>query len=138
MQEPNWEVLRVPLSWSVEVFFVFRDGKHIRTWETHDKFAGLQASRRIAWAYHYGDITTRDSSGLVIQGPADGPVDVRIDTCTSGPHLHYQAQQPHYPPTRIAGLDLTQLGALKFVKAIFRHRSSGKDLQRVLGFKLLP
>lgn len=137
LQEPEWTVLRVPLAWMVEVFFEFRDNNHIRIWESHDKFAGLYASRRISWSYHYGVITARDEEGHIIQGPADDPVEIRIDTC-SGLHLHYQAQQPHYQQARVSGLDLNGVTALQFVKAVFKYRSSGKDFSRVFGFKLLP
>jgi hypothetical protein len=63
LQEPHWTVLRVPLAWMIDVFFEFDDNNHIHIWESHDKFAGLHASRKISWSYHYGEITSRDKDG---------------------------------------------------------------------------
>jgi len=71
LYEPEWMVLRVPLSWTVSMTFEFGDNNHIAVWENHDKFAGLQESRRIAWSYHYGPVTARDSKGRAIQGAAE-------------------------------------------------------------------
>jgi hypothetical protein len=135
LQEPVWTPLRVPLSWSVEFALEFDDNNYIHIWENHDKFAGLYASRRIAWSYHYGEITTRDADNKIVQGPADGPVQIRIDTC-SGLHLHYQAREPHYSQDRISGLDLSSVDAFRFMKAVFKHRSKGKDFPHTLGFKI--
>ena len=128
-------VLRVPLSWTVSMTFEFGDNNHIAVWENHDKFAGLQESRRIAWSYHYGPVTARDSKGRAIQGAASDPLTIRIDTC-SGLHLHYASQEPHYPQSRITGLDLQSVDAIGFVKAVLKHRKSGKDFKKILGFKL--
>jgi hypothetical protein len=135
LQEAFWTPLRVPLSWSVEFCLEFDDNNHIHIWENHDKFAGLYDSRRIAWSYHYGVITTRDADNKITQGPADGPVQIRIDTC-SGLHLHYQAREPHYSQDRIIGLELSSVDAFRFIKAVFKHRSKGKDLPHALGFKI--
>jgi hypothetical protein len=135
VQEPDWEPLRVPLSWTVEMFLEFDDNNHIHIWESHDKFAGLYDSRRIAWSYHYGEITTRDEHSKIVQGPPGAPLQIRIDTC-SGLHLHYGAREPHYQQERIAGLELIDVDAFRFMKAVFRHRRSGKSLMQTLGFKI--
>ena len=116
--------------------FRFEDNKHVLIWESHDKFAKLQASRRIQWSYHYGDITARDGLGNVVQGVPDDPLEIRIDTCSGRVHMHYLARQPHYGQERVNGLDLTNLDAIQFVKGIFKHRKTGQPLTKVYGFKL--
>ena len=100
-QEPSWEIPAPPFSWIVEYFFNFTDNQHIRVWEFYEKVAGLQMSRRLSWAYHYGIITTKDANGNTMQGSPDDPFEIRIDTC-SGLHLHYQKRQPHYDQSRVA------------------------------------
>jgi hypothetical protein len=111
LQEPNWKVLVPPVSWSLEAIFRFTDTKHISIWETYDKFAKLQMSRKIQWSYHYGPTEITDEDGDALRGHPNDPVDIRIDT-TSGLHMHYQTRQPHLDQSRISGLDLNSIDAL--------------------------
>jgi hypothetical protein len=134
-QEPVWEITAPPVGWQVEVFFDFQDQKHIRIWESYDKFAGLQMSRRVQWAYHYGKTESFDGGGHAMRGQPDDPLDLRIDTC-SGLHLHYQKREPHYAQDEVIGLDLHSLQALSFVRAVIKHRKTGKPFTKVFGFRI--
>lgn len=135
IQEPTWEPIDPPLGWMVTVFFDFTGRMHIRLWENYDKFAGLQMSRRVSWSYHYGQTTVTDAAGRAMQGAANDPVDLRIDTC-SGLHMHYQKQQPHLGQSDISGLALADITAFDFVRAVLRHRKTGKPLTKTFGFKI--
>lgn len=132
-QEPSWEITAPPFFWTVEYFFNFADSQHIRIWESYEKIAGLQMSRRLQWAYHYGTITTRDGDGNTMQGSPDDPLEIRIDTC-SGLHLHYQKREPHHDQGRVAKLDLESVDAADFTQAVFKRRKTGQPFTKILGF----
>jgi hypothetical protein len=134
--EPAWEVTMAPYFWTVEAFFQFVNRKHVRLWESHAKFAGLQESRKIQWAYHYGPTQSSDEAAELEQGAPDDPVDIRIDTC-SGLHLHYGTREPHYDQSRIVGLKLDEIQAWDFVRAVLKHRKSGEKLAAILRFKIV-
>lgn len=133
-REPCWE----PVSWhvwQVLVFFDFSNDEHIRIWESYDKIAKLDMSRKTQWSYHYGDTATFDENGDAVRGAPNDPLDLRIDT-NRGIHMHYQTHQPHYKQEDIEGIDLAAVGALDFVRAVLTHRRTGKSLSEVLGFKI--
>ena len=134
-QEPSWEVTAPPLGWQIEMLFDFGDQMHIRIWESYDKVAGLLISRRIQWAYHYGKTESFDRAGKAMRGAPDDPLELRIDTC-SGLHMHYQRREPHYDQDEIVGLDLNSVQALPFVRAVLKHRKTGKPFTKVLGFRI--
>lgn len=134
IQEPDWEVIHPPLSWNVEVVVDFPE-KHIRIWESYDKFARLQVSRRVQWAYHYGETASFDEAGAAVRGKPDDPLDLRIDTA-GGLHMHYGKRNPHYKQEEIEGLDLGSVGALDFIQAVLKHRRTGRPLNSVLGFRI--
>jgi hypothetical protein len=134
-QEPNWEVVAPPLGWQVEVIFDFEDHKHIRIWESYDKYAGLMMSRKIQWSYNYGVAQVVDEKGRAMRGSPEDPLELRIDTC-SGLHMHYQAREPHYAQDKIIGINLQDVEAFSFVRAILKHRKTGKPLTKVLGFRI--
>jgi hypothetical protein len=133
LQEPSWEITAPPFFWTVEFFFNFVDKQHIRIWESYEKVAGLQMSRRLQWAYHYGIITATDGNGNTMQGSPDDPFEIRIDTC-SGLHLHHQRREPHYGQGRVNKLDLKTVDTLTFVNAVFKRRKSGQPFTKTLGF----
>jgi hypothetical protein len=132
-REPSWEQVSWHF-WQVLVFFDFPD-KHIRIWESYDKIAKLDMSRRTQWSYHYGDTATLDENGDATRGAPDDPLDLRIDT-TRGIHMHYLTREPHYKQEAIKGIDLATVGALDFVRAVLTHRRTGKPLSEVLGFRI--
>jgi hypothetical protein len=132
-QELSWEITAPPFFWTVEFFINFTDKQHIRIWESYEKIAGLQMSRRLQWAYHYGIITAADRNGNTMRGSPDDPFEIRIDTC-SGLHLHYQKREPHYDQGRVAKLDLKTVDASTFVNAVFKRRKSGQPFTKTLGF----
>jgi len=132
-QEPSWEITAPPYFWTLELFFNFTDKQHIRIWESYEKIAGLQMSRRLQWAYHYGIITATDDNGNTMQGSPDDPFEVRIDTC-SGLHLHYQQREPHYDQSQVANLGLKSVDAFKFIHAVFKRRKTGQPFTKTLGF----
>jgi hypothetical protein len=135
LQEPNWEILAPPLSWSVEAVLRFSDQKHIRVRERYDKFAKLEMSRKIQWSYHYGPTEVTDEDGDAIRGNANDPLDIRVDTC-SGLHLHYQTREPHLDQKQISGLVLESIDAFKFVRGVLRHRKTGQPFTKIFGFKI--
>jgi len=134
--EPTWEVILPPLSWSVTLILQFSNDKYVRVWENHDRFAGLQDSRRIQWAYHYGDVVATNTQGDPVVKSPDDPLEIRIDTC-SGLHMHYRARNPHYEQKNVVGLDLKSINSFNFIKRILKHRKTATPLDKVFGFKLI-
>jgi hypothetical protein len=135
VQEAAWEVIAPPLGWQVEMIVDFKDRKHIRIWESYDKIAGLMISRKVQWAYHYGHTESVDTFGRALRGSPDDPLELRIDTC-SGLHMHYQAREPHYAQEEIGGLDLQRVEAFSFIRAVLKHRKTGKPFTNILGFRI--
>jgi hypothetical protein len=135
-REPTWEVTNPPHCWTVEVFFDFKDQKHIRIWDSFGKIAGLQMSRRLQWSYHYGATEVVDELGNAVRGAPDDPLDLRIDTSGGRVHLHHRTQEPHYYQDKIVGLSLVKVESLDFVKAVFKQRKSGEPFPKILGFKI--
>lgn len=138
LQPPIAKVSAPPFGWTIELFVRFQDGMHIRTWENYGKIAGLLDSRRIAWAYHYGPVVTGQeaSDGTLVKGACSDPLVLRIDTTTIGPHLHFNAHNPHYKQEDVGGLALESVDSWKFIKAVLKHRHTGKGLDSILGFKI--
>jgi hypothetical protein len=112
------------------------DNKHVRVWERYDKIAGLQMSRRVQWAYHYGHTDVVDEEGRAMRGKPDDPLDIRIDTAGGILHMHYQKQEPHLKQSDIGGLDLRDVQAIDFIRAVLRHRTRGDEFTKILGFKI--
>lgn len=135
LREPAWEIITPPHFWTVELYLDFPDPKHIRIWESYDKIAGLQLSRKVQWSYHFGDTALLDEGGGAVKGKPDDPLDLRIDT-VGGLHMHCGQREPHYAQKDIKGLDLATLSALDFVRAVFKHREKGKPLHEILGFRI--
>ncbi len=127
-----------PYCWTVEVFFDFADQKHIRIWESFSKIAGLQMSRRLQWAYHYGGDEVIDEAGKAVRGAPNDPVDLRIDTCGGRVHMHYGTREPHYYQDKVDGLTLLKVQSLEFVKAVLKHRGTGEPFTKILGFSIKP
>ena len=123
------------MSWSLEAVFRFTDAKHISIWETYDKFAKLQMSRKIQWSYHYGPTEITDEDGDALRGDPNDPVDIRIDT-TSGLHMHYQTRQPHLDQSRISGLDLGSIDAFTFIRSVLKHRKTGQPFTKIFAFRI--
>jgi hypothetical protein len=134
MQEPEVRATAPPLAWQIEFFVTFSDGTYIRIWEMYDKFAGLYASRKTQWAYHYGSPQRKNANGEMTWEP-DDPVVIRIDTC-SGLHLHYKARDPHYPQSAIKGAKLADVDCWQFIKNIVKYRQAKQEVLTVFGFKI--
>jgi hypothetical protein len=134
-QDPLFSAV-TEFSWMLEWYLMFSGDKFLRIWEDHQKWAGLQESRRVRLAYHYGPVTALDAAGLPKTGSAY-PVDIRIDNSQQRIHMHYGASNPHYPQEKVQGLELEKLEMFAFVRAIFKHRKSGQALDKVLGFRIL-
>jgi hypothetical protein len=111
------------------------DHKHIRVWESYDKIAGLQLSRRVQWAYHYGFTEKVDEDGRAMRGDPDDPLDIRIDT-SGGIHMHYQKREPHYKQNDIEGLDLRDVHPIEFIRGVIKHRTKGEALTKIFGFRI--
>lgn len=112
------------------------DRKYIRIWESYDKIAGLQMSRRVQWSYHYGFSDIVDEEGRALRGRPDDPLDIRIDTSGGAIHMHYQKQEPHYQQTDIAGLDLRDVYAIEFIRGVIRHRTRGDAFTKIFNFRI--
>lgn len=129
---------KAPLShtWLFEWYLVFDDRKYVRLWEHFAKVKGLlMDGRRIQFAFHYGPIVLTDSDGIP-EWKADDPVDFRIDTQGGPPNLHYGARKPHYYQGSIDGLDLGTVDMFVFLKNIFKHRKTGKEIKKIFGFRI--
>ena len=123
-------------SWHLRWFLEFTDNKYIRVAERYEKFAKMLGTcRRVYVAYHYGDIVNRDSDGLPGYLGSD-PVDIRIDDSCGPIHLHYKAQNPHYPKEKVEGLQLDDMDMFQFVNGIFKHRSTKKAFDALFKFKM--
>lgn len=115
---------------------MFTDNKYIRVWEDYCRVKGLQDSRRARLAYHYGPVPRVDPNGIPNYIPSD-PVDIRIDNSCQKIHMHFGAPNPHIFQERIQKLDLEKTEIFTFVQGIFRHRSTGKTLDKTFGFKII-
>jgi hypothetical protein len=122
--------------WTLTWVIFFEDKKYyLRVWERWDKQKGLLLSKRNSLAYHYGPTPRLDKKGMP-EYLATDPVEIRVDNSCQPIHLHYRAQQPHYPQDRVTGLELESLDPFIFTEAVLKHRADGTSLDRVLGFKL--
>ena len=130
--------MSTPFGWTVEFFISFSDAHHIMIFENYSKLAGLYASRKLGWAYHYGPVTPGQlgSDGSLTKGSCTDPLVIRIDTARIGLHLHFNSQNPHYKQSEVAGLDLEDIDCWKFIKGVLKHRQSGKSVDEVFGFKI--
>lgn len=124
-------------TWTLEWFLTFPDTHtHVRVWETFAKIQALQASRRISFAYHYGPTIRIDAAGMPDGEPSD-PVFVRIDDIGGTVHLHPEGRPAdHVPQDKISGLVLDQVDLFEFVKAVLRHRGSGKSIEKELRYRV--
>lgn len=127
-------------AWIFEWVLEFESAKYIRVWEQYGRCAGLQESRRARFAFHYGLIPKKDGNGKILRDDGD-PVDIRIDDYETGQggvqaHLHYGAPQPHYRQESVVGLQLADLEMFAFIKAVLKHRKSGKTLAKILKFRI--
>lgn len=135
--EPEPPTISVSTSycWTFEWYLTFSDGKYIRIWEHYNKRKGLYTGRRLQFAFHYGPRVTSDTEGIPPH-QHDDPVDIRIDNSQSAAHLHYGAPVPHYFQEKVEGIILEESDMFVFVKAMFKHRKSGKLIGKILGFRI--
>lgn len=122
-------------SWHLKWYLKFADNKFVRIWEHHNKIAGLQDARRLKLAYHYGPIHGLDKDGIPLYG-SEKPVDFRLDNSALKIHLHLGGPE-HIYQENVEKLDLTSLDMFTFVRGIFKHRSTGRDFDKVFGFKIV-
>jgi len=122
-------------SWTFEWYLTFFDDKYIRIWEHHNKRKLLYTSRRLQFALHYGPRVAPVSEGIPPYQHND-PVDIRIDNSQRVAHLHYGVPGPHYFQERVEGIILEEFDMFVFVKAVFKHRKSGKPIDKILGFRI--
>jgi len=125
------------LVWTIEWILKFTDDTYLRIWEHHTRQAGIIDSRRLGFSYHYGPLTGVNANGIPIYKRSD-PVEIRVDnSLNSGEvHLHFGAPDPHYFQDSVDGLILNDLGMFTFIKAIWKHRAKGQELQKLLGFRI--
>lgn len=125
-------------TWSVEWYLIFADpDAYIRIFENFAKRSRMLLSRRIHFAYHYGPLIRKDNDGRPDRQSSD-PVIVRVDNIGRAAHLHPENDPTaHIPQERIHGLDLENLDLFDFVKAAFRHRTTGTAIERTLGYRII-
>ncbi len=122
--------------WTLDWILEFGDGKYLRIREHYAKERGLIGmSRRESFAYHYGPISGKGPDGLPVRNSGDA-VDIRIDNSQRPAHMHYGSPNPHHPQSSVNGLDMTALDLFTFMGAIFKHRETGKSIEKVLGFAI--
>lgn len=122
-------------AWTFEWVLEFSANKYMRVWEQYGRVPGLQEARRVRFAFHYGPITSRDNSGKIERYYGD-PVDIRVDDFNTPAHLHFQEPQQHHRQENVLGLELSSLGMMVFIKAVLKHRKSGKPLDKILKFRI--
>lgn len=115
------------LAWFSRWYLEFNDQKYIRAVERFQRWPGLSGiAKRMAVAYHYGDIVRRnpeDNLPAYLDTGTD-PVNIRIDNSGAPIHLHFLAQNPHHPQSVIEGWDLEAVDMFEFVNGIFKHRAT--------------
>lgn len=123
-------------TWDVEWVLIFANPQsYIRITENFAKRAGLDFSRRINFAYHYGPTIKKNLQGNPEPNPADA-VFVRIDNAGRPVHLHHESNPTdHIPQSRVTGLLLDSVDLFDFVRAAFRHRRSG-NIANELGYRI--
>jgi hypothetical protein len=125
------------VAWSSRWYLEFSDGKYIRAVERFQKWPGLDGiAKKMAFAYHYGDVTRRNPDDNLPDYLPDDQVDIRIDNSGLPTHLHFNKQNPHIPQSQVDGLDLESVDMFVFVKNIFKHRETKKALDSVFKFKI--
>lgn len=125
-------------TWSVQWVLVFSDtATHVSVKEHFAKVAGLQRSRRISFAYHYGPTVRKNADDDPYGEPSD-PLFVRIDNAGGRPaHLHPEGHpEEHIPQERIRGLVLDHVDLFDFVKAAIRHHGGHKTVAKEFGYKI--
>jgi hypothetical protein len=125
-------------TWSAQWILLFTDAaSHVCVKEHFAKVAGLQSSRRISFAYHYGPTVRKNDDGDPHGEPAD-PVFIRIDNAGGRPvHLHPEGHpEEHIPQEKIGGLVLDNVDLFDFVKAAIRHHDGGKTITKEFGYKI--
>jgi hypothetical protein len=123
-------------SWHFKWYLKFADNKFVRIWEHFSRVPGLQESQRLHFAYHYGPVTGFGKDGLPSHGSKQ-PVDIRIDNSVQRVHLHFGATEPHYFQEKVERLGMEKLDMFTFINRIFKHRATGKTLDKVFGFRII-
>lgn len=122
-------------TWWFEWYLVFDDKKYVRLWELFERRKGLYGGWRTQFAFHYGPIVSIKPDGTPERNSND-PVDIRFDTDRGSPHMHYKAQDPHLYQDNVDGIDLGKIDMFDFLKGIIKHRKTGKEIDKVFGFKI--
>ena len=63
-------------------------------------------------------------------------MDFRIDNSALKIHLHLGGPQ-HIYQANVEKLNLDSVDMFSFVRGIFKHRSTGKDFNKVFGFRII-
>ena len=123
--------------WEIEWYLGFADRKYLRVWERYEKVAKLiDISRRLSFSYHYGLIAKQGPDGIPVRN-SDDPVEMRIDNARGIAHMHFNSPEPHIAQANVEGLDLERIDLFTFIRAIFKHRKTGKPVNKTLGFKII-
>jgi hypothetical protein len=139
IQSPNYRVsgdLVDPKSWDFSWWLTFVDNTYIVCHEIILCRNGKPL--RHYFSFHYGPIVDRDANGKIDRSHSNALV-LRI--CKNGReplHLHFKKPHPapHYEQGKVVGLVLENVDMFQFVKAVFRSRAEGIDLDKAMGFTL--
>lgn len=95
-------------------------------------------SQRNSFSFHYGPLPAKpDARGLPAYFHTD-PVVLRICLAMGFPHLHFKNPLPHIGQDGIKGsLIIKDVDLFDFLRAVFKHRETGQELNTILGFEVL-
>ncbi len=122
-------------SWDFEWSLIFSDNNYIRITERYREGSAPHESNRIAFTFHYGPLASRRPDGTPKWEPHD-PVVIRIDNAHGPVHVHFGAQEPRLSQSQVDGLNLVNLEMFQFVKAVLKHRKTGKPLDKIMKFRI--
>ena len=126
--------------WQMEWCVLFPDRMYLVVRENWWDVKGER--RRIGYrkdfAFHYGPANPkRNHDGIPVRDNKKFPAVLRIDSDHKGPHLHFNGED-HILQARVLNLSISQVDVFDFVRAVLKHRRSGKGFDRILGFEILP
>jgi len=139
VQPPSYRVsgdLIDPKSWDFSWWLTFADDTYIVCHEII--LVRNEKPVRHYFSFHYGPIVSRNPEGKIDRSSTNALV-LRI--CKNGRepiHLHFKTPHPapHYEQGKVEGLVLEKVDMFQFVKAVFRSRAEGIDLDKAMGFTL--
>lgn len=130
-----------PVPWKLDWALLFQDGNYLRITENYrplPRTRGFPRGERDHFSFHFGkDPGPRDARGFPRRVLNDPGTILRIDLDRRGPHIHF-AGDNHIPQSRVEGMIIESFDLFVFLAAVQNHYKTGKGLDEILGFKVVP